>query len=414
MPAFTDRLQHAWNAFMGRDPTVKYDIGSGDYRRPDRVPRRYSSERTTISSIYTRIAVDCAACSVRHVKVNDDDQYVDTIKSELNDRLTLMANKDQTGRDFIQDAVQSMLEEGTIAIVITDASISPDITQSYKIKSLRTAKILEWYPDYIKVNVYDEKEGTRKDILFPKKMAAIIQNPFYSVMNEPNSTAKRLTRKINLLDQVDEATASPNLDMIIKLPYVVKTESKRQQAEQRRKDLEFQLTSGNRYGIGYIDGTEQVIQLNRGIENNLASTVKDLKSELYSELSMTEEVMLGTANEETMLNYYNRTIEPIMSAVTDAIKCKFLSTTAVSQHQSIKFFRQPFKLVPVNQLADIADKFTRNEILTPNEMRAIVGFKPVEGQGADELRNRNINQSNEQAKIQNEGENSFENEEEEY
>lgn len=400
MPKFSDRLQHAWNAFRGRDSTeeqITYNIGYGDYRPPDKKRMHITTERTTINAIYNRIAVDAAACAVKHVRVNEDDQYQSVIDSDLNWCLNIMANKDQTGRAFIQDAVMSMLDEGYVALVITDASISPRVTESYKIKALRTARIVEWFPDYVKVDVYNETTGKHQQIVVPKTMTAIVENPFYSVMNEPNSTAKRLMRKINLLDTADENQASNKLDLIIQLPYVVKTEAKRQQAEQRRQDIEMQLSEG-KYGIAYTDGTERITQLNRAVENNLPATIKDLTTQLYSQLSMTEEVMLGTAKEEVMLNYYNRTIEPIMSAITDAMKCKFLSKTAITQGQSIKFFRAPFKLAPVNQIAEIADKFTRNEILTPNELRSIVGFKPVEGQGADELRNRNINQNAEEVK----------------
>ena len=389
--SFGSRLKHAWNAFLNRDPTITYkqDIGTSYYRRPDRPRLSRGNEKTIITSIYNRIALDVAAIDIQHVRLDTNGRYIDTIDSGLNNCLTLEANLDQTGRAFIQDAVMSMMDDGCVALVPVDTDINPAITDSYKILSIRVGKILEWYPAHVKVRVYNEKTGNKEDIIVPKKTVAIIENPLYAVMNEPNSTMKRLTRKLALLDFVDEQNSSGKLDMIIQLPYVIKSETRRQQAEERRKQIEDQLV-GSKYGIAYTDGTERITQLNRPVENNLMAQIESLTKTLYSQLGINESVMDGTADEKTMLNYNNRTIEPIISAIVDEMKRKFLTKTARSQRQSIEFFRDPFRLVPVNDIAEIADKFTRNEIMTSNEIRQIIGMKPSNDPKADQLVNSNI------------------------
>lgn len=390
----TNRIQHAWNAFLNRDPTDYYkDINGPSYSyRPDRVRFSRGNERSIVTSVYNRIALDAAAIDILHVRVDDNDRFSEIIDSNLNRCLTKSANMDQTGRAFIQDVVMSMLDEGCVAIIPTDTTFNPDITNSYDILTMRTGKILEWYPEHIRVRVYNEKTGNKEDITIPKKTAAIIENPLYAVINEPNSTMQRLIRKLNLLDAIDEQSGSGKLDLIIQLPYVIKSEARRQQAEQRRKDIEMQL-AGSKYGIAYTDGTERITQLNRPVENNLMKQIEFLTNMLYSQLGLTQSVLDGSANEETMLNYYSRTIEPILSAIVDEIERKFLTRTAISQKQSIRYFRDPFRLVPVNQIAEIADKFTRNEIMTSNEIRQIVGMKPSSDPAADELRNKNLSQS---------------------
>ena len=391
--SFGSRLKHAWNAFLNRDPTITYkqDIGTSYYRRPDRPRLSRGNEKTIITSIYNRIALDVAAIDIQHVRLDANGRYVETIESGLNNCLTLEANLDQTGRAFIQDAVMSMMDDGCVALVPVDTDINPAITDSYKILSIRVGKILEWYPAHVKVRVYNEKTGKKEDIIVLKKTVAIIENPLYAVMNEPNSTMKRLTRKLALLDFVDEQNSSGKLDMIIQLPYVIKSETRRQQAEERRKQIEDQLV-GSKYGIAYTDGTERITQLNRPVENNLMAQIESLTKTLYSQLGINESVMDGTADEKTMLNYNNRTIEPIISAIVDEMKRKFLTKTARSQKQSIEFFRDPFRLVPVNDIAEIADKFTRNEIMTSNEIRQIIGMKPSNDPKADQLVNSNIAQ----------------------
>ena len=391
--SFGSRLKHAWNAFLNRDPTITYkqDIGTSYYRRPDRPRLSRGNEKTIITSIYNRIALDVAAIDIQHVRLDTNGRYIETIDSGLNNCLTLEANLDQTGRAFIQDAVMSMMDDGCVALVPVDTDINPAITDSYKILSIRVGKILEWYPAHVKVRVYNEKTGKKEDIIVPKKTVAIIENPLYAVMNEPNSTMKRLTRKLALLDFVDEQNSSGKLDMIIQLPYVIKSETRRQQAEERRKQIEDQLV-GSKYGIAYTDGTERITQLNRPVENNLMAQIESLTKTLYSQLGINESVMDGTADEKTMLNYNNRTIEPIISAIVDEMKRKFLTKTARSQRQSIEFFRDPFRLVPVNDIAEIADKFTRNEIMTSNEIRQIIGMKPSNDPKADQLVNSNIAQ----------------------
>ena len=391
------RLRNAWNAFLNRDPTKRYDpsIGYSSAYRPDRIRMGYGNEKSIISSVYTRIGIDVSAIAIHHVRLDQNGRYLETLKTSLNDCLSVSANLDQTGRAFIQDVAMSMFDEGSVAIVPVDTSINPTKSDSYDILSLRTGKILEWYPYHVRVSVYNERRGQKEDIILPKKMVGIIENPLFAVMNEPNSTMKRLIRKLNLLDDIDEQSGAGKLDLIIQLPYVIKSEARREQAENRRKDIELQLAS-SKYGVAYTDGTEKVTQLNRPVENNLMTQIEYLTSMLYSQLGLTESIFNGTANEAEMLNYYNRTIEPILSAITEEMYRKFLTKTARSQHQSIMFFRDPFRLVPVTEIANIADKFTRNEILSSNEVRAIIGYRPVEDPRADELRNKNINMSNEE------------------
>ena len=387
-----DRLRHGWNAFMNRDPTYRQDLGPSYYYRPDRPRFTRGNERSIVTSVYNRIALDVSAISIQHVRLDENGRFLSTIDSDLNKCLTLDANIDQTGRAFLQDAVMSMLDEGCVALVPVETDVDPNDTDSYKIFSIRTGKIVEWRPQHVKVRVYDERTGRKEDITISKSSVAIVENPLYAVINEPNSTMQRLIRKLSLLDVTDEQTASGKLDLIIQLPYIIKTEARRQQAEQRRKDIEMQL-AGSKYGIAYTDGTEHITQLNRSVENNLMKQVEYLTSMLYSQLGITQTILDGTADEKTMINYYTRTIEPIVSAIVDEMKRKFLTKTARSQRQSIEFFRDPFKLVPVNDIADIADKFTRNEILTSNEIRQIVGMKPSNDPKADELINSNISQS---------------------
>ena len=387
-----DRLRHGWNAFMNRDPTYAQDLGPSYYYRPDRPRFTRGNERSIVTSVYNRIALDASAITIQHVRLDENGRFLSTIDSDLNKCLTLDANIDQTGRAFLQDAVMSMLDEGCVALVPVETDVDPNDTDSYKIFSIRTGKIVEWRPQHVKVRVYDERTGRKEDITLSKSSVAIVENPLYAVINEPNSTMQRLIRKLSLLDVTDEQTASGKLDLIIQLPYIIKTEARRQQAEQRRKDIEMQL-AGSKYGIAYTDGTEHITQLNRSVENNLMKQVEYLTSMLYSQLGITQTILDGTADEKTMINYYTRTIEPIVSAIVDEMKRTFLTKTARSQRQSIEFFRDPFKLVPVNDIAEIADKFTRNEILTSNEIRQIVGMKPSNDPKADELINSNISQS---------------------
>ena len=389
------RLKHAFNAFMNRDPTVgQGSIGPGYSMRPDRSKLTRGNERSIVTSIYNRIAIDVAAININHCKVDENGRLVENINSSLNSCINLEANIDQTGRAFMQDVVMSMLDEGCVAIVPVETSINPSVSSSYDIFSMRTGKILEWYPEYIRVRVYNEKTGQREDITVPKKAVAIIENPLYAVMNEPNSTMQRLIRKLNLLDAVDEQSGSGKLDMIIQLPYVIKSEARRKQADKRIKDIEDQLKGP--YGIAYTDGTEKIVQLNRPIENNLMKQIEYLTNMLYSQLGITQTVLDGTADEQTMLNYHSRTIEPIISAIVDEMKRKFLTKTARTQMQTIKFFRDPFRLVPVGNIAEIADKFTRNEVLTSNEIRQIIGMKPSDDPKADQLINSNLNQPEEE------------------
>lgn len=383
------RLRQAWNVFFNKDPSGMSQTGIGYFQRPDHVRFNRGTERTIVTSVYNRIAMDAAAVNLRHIRLDDNNRFLEVIESGLNNCLSLESNIDQTGRAFIQDVVMSMLDEGVVAVVPVDTTLNPRVTNSYDILSMRTAKILEWYPSDIKIQIYNERTGNKEEIIIPKSTAAIIENPLYAVINEPNSTMQRLIRKMNLLDVVDEQSGSGKLDLIIQLPYVVKSEGRRQQAELRRKDIESQL-AGSKYGIAYIDGTEHVTQLNRPAENNLMSQVEYLTNMLYSQLGITQAVLDGSADERTMLNYFNRTVEPILSAIVDEMKRKFLTKTARSQKQSITFFRDPFRLVPINQISEIADKFTRNEILSSNEVRQIVGMKPSNDPKADELRNKNL------------------------
>lgn len=395
--SFGIRLKHAWNAFTNnRDPTDSNgSIGTGYYYRPDRPRFSRGNERSIVTSVYNRIALDVASINIQHCKLDDNGRFLSVIDSKLNNCLNLEANIDQTGRAFIQDVVMSMLDEGCVAIVPVDTSFNPSVTGSYDVLSMRTGKIIDWYPAHVKVRVYNERTGNKEDIVLPKSTVAIIENPLYAVVNEPSSTMQRLIRKLVLLDSIDEQSSSGKLDLIIQLPYIIKTEARRQQAEQRRKDIEMQL-AGSKYGIAYTDGTERITQLNRPVENNLMKQIEYLTSMLYSQLGITQTILDGTADDKTMLNYYSRTIEPIISAIVDAMKRTFLTKTARSQKQTIMFFRDPFKLVPVNDIAEIADKFTRNEIMTSNEIRQIVGMRPSNDPKADQLVNSNIAQPNQE------------------
>ena len=389
------RLMHAWNAFSNREAVYgypQYDFGMGYSIRPDRVRLTLGSERTIVSSIYNQIAIDVSAISVVHARMDQNGRFLESVSSGLNECLSISANVDQSGRNFLQEAVMSLFDEGAIAIVPVDTTINPQVSGGYDIRSLRTGKILDWFPDHIRVEVYNEKLGRKEEVTLPKSMVAIIENPLYLVMNEPNSTLKRLVNKINLLDSIDTQSGSGRLYLFIQLPYTIKSDARRAQAIQRTKDIELQL-AGSKYGIAYVDGSEKITQLNRPAENNLLKQVEYLTGMLYNQLGLTESVFNGTADEKTMLNYYNRTVEPVLSAIVDEMRRKFLTKTARSLGQDIVFFRDPFRLVPVLELAEIADKFTRNEILSSNEVRAIIGYKPSNQPGADELRNKNLNQS---------------------
>ena len=393
--SFGDMLRHAWNAFIGRDPTPTRG-GTVSFYRPDRPRFTRGNERSIVTSIYNRIGMDVASLTFNHVRLDDSGRYKANIESGLNNCLTLAANKDQTGRAFIQDVVMSMLDEGCVAIVPVDTTLNPKVTGSYDIESMRVGKVIEWYPDSVQVRLYNDRKGEKEEIVLPKSMVAIVENPLFAVMNEPNSTLQRLIRKLNLLDIVDEQSSAGKLDLIIQLPYVIKSETRRTQAEQRRKQIEEQL-AGSKYGIAYADGTERITQLNRSVENNLLKTIDYLTNMLYGQLGLSQAVMDGTADEKQMLNYNNRTIEPIASAIVDAMRWKFLTKTARSQGQSVMFFRDPFRLVPVENIAEIADKFTRNEIMSSNEFRQVIGMKPSDDPKADELRNANISAPNEEA-----------------
>ena len=387
---------------MNKDPTYNYQgVGMGYSYRPDRPRLTRGNERSIINSIFNKIALDVASIDIVHCKLDENNRYIETIDSGLNNCLTLEANIDQTGRAFIQDVVMSMLDEGSVAIVPVDTTINPKDTNSYDIVSMRTGKILAWYPEHVRVQLYNEKTGKKEELILPKKTVGIIENPLYTVINEQNSTMQRLKRKLALLDMVDEQNSSGKLDLIIQLPYVVKSDARRQQAEKRRKDIEMQLV-GSKYGIAYTDGTERITQLNRPVDNNLFTQVESLTSMLYSQLGITQSVLDGTADEKTMLNYYNRSIAPFVDAIVDELKRKFLSKTARTRRQSIQAFRDPFKLVPVNELAEIADKFTRNEILSSNEIRQIIGRKPSKDPKADQLVNSNISQPNQGQPMDNE------------
>lgn len=388
---FSSRLKHAWNAFLNRDPTYQnQDFGVSYSVRPDRPRFSRGNERSIVTAVYNRIALDVAAMTVQHCKLDENGRFSSVIDSKLNNCLNLEANLDQTGRAFLQDIVMSLLDEGCVAIVPVDTTFNPKETGSYDILTMRTGKIIDWYPAYVKVRLYNESKGEKEEIIVPKKTTAIVENPLYAVINEPNSTMQRLIRKLNLLDTIDEQSGSGKLDLIIQLPYVIKSEKRKEQAESRRKDIEMQL-SGSKYGIAYTDGTERITQLNRAVDNNLMKQIEYLTSMLYSQLGITQSILDGTADEQTMLNYYSRTIEPILAAIVDEMKRSFLTKTARSQRQTILYFRDPFKLVPINNIAEIADKFTRNEILTSNEIRQIIGVAPSDDPKADKLINSNLN-----------------------
>ena len=401
-----ERIKHAWNVLRNKDPTTEFrNIGTSYAFRPDRPRFSRGNERSIVTSVYNRIALDVSAIDIRHVKTDDNGRYLRDINSGLNNCLTLEANRDQTGRAFVQDIVMSLLDEGCVALVPIDTTDNPSFTSSYDILSMRTGKILDWYPAHVKVRVYNDRTGEKEDVVVLKRTVGIVENPLYAVVNEPNSTLQRLLRKLVLMDAVDEQTGSGKLDLIIQLPYAIKTTARKEQANERRKDIEEQL-AGSKYGIAYTDATEHITQLNRPLENNLMKQIEYLTSMLYSQLGITQSILDGTADETTMLNYYTRTIQPILSAITDEIKRKFLTKTARSQGQSIMSFHNPFKLVPVNDIAEIADKFTRNEIMTSNEIRQVVGMKPSNDPKADQLVNSNISQpvaenSEEGGKIQN-------------
>lgn len=389
---FGDRLQHAWNAFLGRDAPFYNSLsygGSGINESRSRLSG--GNSKVIINSIYTRISTDVAAVSFDHARLDESGRYKESMKSSLNECLKVSANIDETGRAFIQDIVLSMLDEGYVAVVPVETTLNPYMTDSYDITNMRTGKILDWYPEHVRVRVYNEKTGLKEDLLLPKKNIAIIENPFYSVMNEPNSTMQRLIRKLNLLDTIDEATSGSKLNLIVQLPYIIKTDERRAQAEKRRNEIEDQLAN-SKYGIAYTDGTEKITQLNRSLENDLLDQIKYLTDTLYSQLGMPASVFDGTADEQTMLNYQNRTIEPIVSAIVNEFNRKFLTKTARTRGQSIVFFNDPFRLVPITKMSEIADKFTRNEILSSNEIRQIIGYKPVDNVKADELRNKNLNE----------------------
>lgn len=390
MPSLTERFKNSWNAFFNnKDPSALPYGSVTTYYKPDRLRLRPGNERSIINAIYSRIALDVSAIDIQHVRIDKEGRYLTQIDSSLNNCLKLSANVDQTSRAFIQDAIMSMFDEGHVALVPTDTSENPKTHNSYEIYSLRVGKILEWRPIDVKIQVYNERLGKKEEIYLPKDMVAIVENPFYSIMNEPNSTLKRLIRKLTLLDIVDETSSSGKLDLIIQLPYIVKTETQRQQAEKRRKDIELQL-AGSKYGVAYTDGTERVVQLNRPVENNLMSQIEYLTKLLYSQLGITEEILNGTANEATMLNYYNRTVEPILMALCLEMKRKWLTPTAITQGQSIEFFRDPFKLVTINSIAQVGEVFTRNAIMAPNEIRGKLGLKPSQDPNADLLKNRNL------------------------
>lgn len=395
---FINRLKHSWNAFTNRDPTVHWNIGPSYSSRPDRPRLSRGNEKSIATAIYNRIALDVASVTIKHCRTDKDGRYVEDKDSYLNNCLTLEANIDQTSRAFIQDVVMSMLDEGCVAIVPVDTTDDPTLTNAFDVQTMRSGKILEWYPRHVLVRLYNDKKGEKEDVLLSKETVAIIENPLYAIINEPNSTMQRLIRKLSLLDVTDEQTASGKLDLIIQLPYLVKSEARRDQANRRRQEVEDQL-SGSKYGIAYVDGTEKITQLNRSLENNLLKQIEYLTNMVYSQLGITDAILNGTADEKTMLNYNNRTVEPFVSAIVDEMKRKFLSKTARSQYQTIAYFRNPFRLVPVNEIAEIADKFTRNEIMTSNEIRQIVGMKPSKDPKADELVNSNISQAKDSPRV---------------
>lgn len=389
--SFGERLKHSWNAFINPMQSFKFDYGRANYTNPSRPRMTMGNEQSIVGAVYNRIALDVASLDIKHVLLDDtNERFKEVIDDSLNQCLTLNANKDQIAQSFIQDIVLTLFDEGSVAIIPVDTNINPKVSDSYDIESMRVGHILQWYPDYVKVRVYNDKTGEKEELTLPKKMVAIIENPFYAVMNEPNAIAKRLIRKLNILDVIDEQSASGKLDLIVQLPGVIKTEARRKQAEDRRKNIEDQL-AGSKYGIAYIDGTEKVTQLNRSIENNLMNQITFLTSMLYSQLGITEEVLKGTADEQTMLNYHNNTVAPVANAIVQTMRWKFLTKTARTRHHSIKYFRDPFRNTPVDKIAEMTDKFTRNEIASSNEMRSVIGWKPVDDPRADELRNKNLN-----------------------
>lgn len=394
MSKIGERFRNGWNAFMGRDPTYRSQYSYGSSIRPDRPRLSRTNARSIVNSIYNRIAVDVAALNVYHVRLNDEGKYTETIKSDLNNALSVEANIDQTGRALFQDIVISMFDEGCVAVIPVDTDVDPDYTDSYKIHTLRTGRIVEWYPLEVRVEAYNERIGRKQVIELPKNMVAIIENPFYSIINEPNSTLQRLIRILSQLDRTNEEMSAGKMDLIVQLPYSIHSKARAIQAETRRKNLEAQLT-GSQYGIGFIDGTERVIQLNRSIDNNLWEQAKELTSDLYNQLGWTEGILDGTADERTLLNYYDRTINPIITAIVEEMDRKWISKTARTQGQAIRFFRDPFKMIPVGQFAEMSDKLTRNEIMTSNEVRSVIGLKPSNDPKADELRNSNLNHPDE-------------------
>lgn len=401
MPVWGDRLKHAWNAFLGRDGPKRSVYGESSYARPDKIKLRYDSDRTIINAIYTRISVDCAQIEIRHVRKDQNGRYTDTIESSLNECLTISANKDQSARAFRQDMYMTLLDEGCVAIVPVDTSVDPRSSNSYEIESMRIGIVKGWLPDSVIVDLYNDRTGRHEELELPKKMVCIVENPFYSIFNEPNSILQRLKRKLILLDAVDEQSGSGKLDMIIQLPFTIKSEARRAEAEKRRKDVEMQL-QGSKYGVAYIDATEHITQLNRPIENTLMTQVQYLMDTLHSQLGLTPKVFDGTADEKEMLNYMNRTLEPIVDAVVSEIKRKWLTKTARTQGQSIMFFKDAFKLVPAEKLAELVDKFTRNAVMSSNEWRSILGLPPSDDPDADALRNKNLNQTDQEIEKQDE------------
>ena len=386
-----DRLKHSWNAFLNPTNGFRYDYGRSSYINPNRVRMSMGNERSIVTAVYNRIAIDVSMLDIKHVKMDDNNErFKEVVDDSLNQRLTLYSNKDQIPQQFFQDVVMSMFDEGAVAIVPVDTSVNPKLTESYKIDSMRVGQVIQWMPDYVKIRLYNDRTGEKEEVTLPKSVVAIVENPFYAVMNEPNSVAKMLIHKLNILDAIDEQSGSGKLDVIVQLPGIIKTDARKAQAEDRRKNIENQLAN-SKYGIAYIDGTEKVTQLNRSVENNLMNQIQFLTSMLYSQLGMTEEIMKGTADEKTMLNYYNNTIVPIISAIVNSMKWKFLTQTARTQHHSIMYFRDPFKNTPISQIAEMTDKFTRNEVASSNEMRSVIGWKPVDDPRADELRNKNLN-----------------------
>ena len=387
-----DRLRHGWNAFINPTQNFRYDYGISSYRDPSKNRISMGNERSIVAAVYNRIAIEVSSLDIRHVLLDDNNErFKSIVDDSLNDCLTLAANKDQVTKTFIQDLVLSLFDEGVVAVVPVDTDVNPKLSDSYDIKSLRVGKIVDWYPDHVKVKLYNDRTGNKEELILPKSMVAIIENPFYTVMNEPNSIAKRLIRKLNILDVIDDQSASGKLDLIVQLPGIIKTEARKQQAEDRRKSIEDQL-AGSKYGIAYIDGTEKITQLNRSVENNLMNQITFLTSMLYSQLGISESVMNGTADEQTMLNFHNIAVSPVINVIVDNLKWKFLTKTARSRHHSIRYFKDPFKNTPVNNFAELADKLTRNEIASSNELRSVIGWKPVDDPRADELRNKNLNQ----------------------